>query len=132
MSSVKRSTLTSSEHGQLKAPDKWETSSKTTNALAANTSEPICDTMSSSAAAKTQTQQQSRDAQKSGNSTQQVTKVTRVRKKERTKKNQIYHNKIKLLNVQYSKLARTNETAQEATAASATANSSKNGYSIAK
>lgn len=85
MSSVKRSTLASSElNGQLKAPDKWETSSKTTNALAAaNTSEPICDTMSSSAAAKTQTQQQSRDTQKSGNSTQQVTKVIRVRKKKK-------------------------------------------------
>lgn len=81
--------MASSELGQLKAPDKWETSSKTTNALAANTSEPICDTMSSSAAAKTQTQQQSRDAQKSGNSTQQVTKVTRVRKKIKKRKTNI-------------------------------------------
>lgn len=79
MSSVKRSNVTSSEHGQLKAPDKWETSSKTTNALATNTTD-TADTMSSSlsTAAKTQTNQpqsqtqsQSRDAQKSANSTQQ-------------------------------------------------------------
>lgn len=65
MSSVKRSSLASSELGQLKAPGKWETSDIT------------CDTMSSSSSvAKTQqTQQQSRDSPKSGNSTQEVTKV---------------------------------------------------------
>lgn len=88
MSSVKRTNLTSSEHGQSKAPDKWETSSKTTNALVVNTSD-TSDTMSSSllSAAKTQTNQpqsqsQSRDAQKSASSTQQQQQqqqVTKVR-----------------------------------------------------
>lgn len=74
MSSVKRSNLTASEHGQSKAPDKWEPPSKTSaNALAANPSD-TCETMSSTSA-KSQTQQQSRDAQKSVNSTQEVTKV---------------------------------------------------------
>lgn len=75
MSSVKRTNVAPSEHGQSKAPDKWDTSSKTANASAANNISDTCDTMSSSAA-KNQTQQQSRDAQKSANSTQQVTKVT--------------------------------------------------------
>ncbi|XP_031638243.1 putative mediator of RNA polymerase II transcription subunit 26 isoform X2 [Contarinia nasturtii] len=75
MSSVKRSSLASSELGQLKSPDKWETtSSKTSNASATNTNDTTCDTMSSSTATKTQQQQQSRDAPKAGNSTQQVTK----------------------------------------------------------
>lgn len=73
MSSVKRSSLTSSEHGQMKVSDKWETSTKTT--LPANGPDTACDTMSSSSSSAAKTQQQSRDAQKSGNSTQPVQKV---------------------------------------------------------
>lgn len=75
MSSVKRSTLASSELGQLKAPDKWETTSKTIISTPNTTSDTMPDTMSSSTI-KTQSQQQSKDVQKSTNSAaQQDTKV---------------------------------------------------------
>lgn len=76
MSSVKRSSLVSSELGQLKGPDKWETStSKINHVLAANSAEVTFDTMPATVP-KTQTEQQSWDAQKSGTSTtQEVTKV---------------------------------------------------------
>lgn len=68
MSSAKKINLATSEPGQLKAPDKWESSSKITNA----TTEIASDTMSG---AKVQPQQLSRDAQKSNSSTQQDAKV---------------------------------------------------------
>lgn len=85
MSSVKRTNVVSSELGQLKASDKWETTSKTISTSTTNTSDIPSDTMSSTSNTKTQLQQQqlqqqqSRDAQKSTNSTQQDTKVISFR-----------------------------------------------------
>lgn len=72
MSSAKRTNAT--ENGQLKAPDKWETTSKTIISTSNITSDTISDTMSQSTI-KTQSQQHSKDAQKSTNSVQQDSQV---------------------------------------------------------
>lgn len=72
MSTVKR--INATENGQLKAPDKWETTSKTIINTSNSASDTMSDTMSSSTI-KNQSQQHSKDAQKSTNSVQQDSQV---------------------------------------------------------
>lgn len=72
MSSVKRTNAT--ENGQMKAPDKWETTSKTIINTLNTVPDTMSDTMSSSTI-KNQSQQHAKDAQKSTNSVQQDSQV---------------------------------------------------------